>query len=221
MLGHNQPSIDSVVEENLLRGLLLSQLNCITRAVRDPRLESRHLQVLAQIIERTNGKSGMAYPGRARMAADIIYYAKGEPRHYSESTIATTTWELVKYGYLIAAKMAPEGRGRALAHYATVTPSLEDLQRQITEWCEKMRGQPRRKFPSVEKAPDVNTGVNVRTTPDVETDINVGPSDVDTGLNVRSSDVKTGVDVDAGINVRADVETGVGVTLRRVSDRNL
>jgi hypothetical protein len=213
MIGHNQISVDSAVEENLLKGVYLAQLQCITRAVRDPRLIARHLQVLAHIIERTNIKTGMAYPGRARLAADITYYVNGEARHYSEATIATTISELIECGYIIADKRAPEGKGRALAHYVTIVPSMEDLQNEIDRWCQIMKGRPRRDFPAPRPFPDVDTGINVshdkkvpKNRPDVDAAVNVSSSDVDTGI-----DVNAGVNVDAGIG--ADVDTGIGQEL--------
>src|SRR5581483_346922 len=95
-IGHNQPSFDQIAEENLLRGLYLTQLNALVRCVRDPRMSARHAQVLAEIIERTNAKTGMAYPGRARLAQDITYYVDGEPRHYSEASIASAIYDLTE-----------------------------------------------------------------------------------------------------------------------------
>lgn len=206
MIGHNQPSFDSVVEENLLRGIYLSQLNCITRAIRDPRLRARHLQVLAQIIERTNAKTGHAYPGRARLASDIVYYEIGEARHYSEASIATTISELIDCGYIIAKKMAAEGKGRALAHYTTVAPSIEDLQREITAWCESVKARPKRDFPAAKPIPDVDTRINVNT----RINVSHGAKKDVAKSNTKAPDVDDSVNDNAGINVRADVDTGIG-----------
>jgi hypothetical protein len=207
-IGDNQPSLDRIVEENRQRGLYLSQLACLTRAVGDPRLQPRHLRVLARLIEYTNAKSGMAYPGRARLARDIIYYENGEPQRYSEGTIAVTLSELGEFGFVISDRRAPEGHGRALAHYATVTPATDELQRAITAWCEDIRGQPRRKFPTGAPS-DVKTGVNVKTLPDVKTGLNLSPENrphVNTGVNVKT-DLNISPDVKTGL--RADVKTGM------------
>jgi len=161
-IGHNHPpSFDNIVAENLRRGLLLSQLHTILRAVSDPHLSGRHLQVLAQIIERTNAKSGMAYPGRARLAADITYYSHGEPKHYSVPSIANAVSDLIYWGYIVSDKRAAEGKGRALSHYATTPPSIEALRAQITAWCESIRQQPKREFPASRSA-DVDTSIDVR-----------------------------------------------------------
>lgn len=206
MFGHNQPSIDNIVEENLLRGLYLSQLNCLTRCIDDPRMRSRHRQVLAQIIQRTNVKTGFAYPGRTRLAADITYYVKGEPCHYSEATIATTISELVECGYIIADKRAAEGKGRALAHYATTSPSIEELQAEIARWCEKVKEQPKRDFPGKVSVADVDTRVNVDTVIDVDTRINVRSAKV----AISRSDVDAGVNVDTRVNVDTGVPTVTG-----------
>lgn len=195
MIGHNQPSFDQIVEENLLRGLYLSQLNAMTRAVKDPRLSARHAQVLATIIERTNSKTGMSYPGRARLAQDITYYVEGEPKHYSEASIASAIYDLTECGYIMAAKRAPVGGGRALSHYVTVAPAIDDLQAQITEWCVKVRGQPKRERPAHWRT-DVDTNINVK---------NAGENaDVDAAINVEAT-INLKSDVDAA--AAADVDT--------------
>lgn len=188
MIGHNQVSFDQIVEENLLRGIYLSQLNALSRCVRDPRMSSRHCQVLATIIERTNSKTGMAYPGRAKLAEDIVYYVNGEPQRYSEASIAKAIVELIECGYLLVDKRAPEKGGRALSHYTTVAPAVEDLQAEISIWCAKIRGQGR-KFPA--------------------TAAHTTKADGDTGVVVRQADGDTSVNVDARITVTADGDTGV------------
>jgi hypothetical protein len=206
MIGHNQPSIDSVVEENLRRGLYLAQIKTITRAVRDPRLRSLHLQVLAYIIEHTNSRSGMAYPGRARLAAEITYYnADREPKRYEPASIATAISDLIGHGYIVADKRAPEGKGRALSHYATTAPSGDELQAEIAAWCAKMRSQPKREFPGLKSTSNVDTSINITESSDVDAGISVRP-DGDTGINVND-----GIDVDTGIG--ADVDTGIGQEL--------
>jgi hypothetical protein len=206
MIGHNQPSIDSVVEENLRRGLYLSQIKTITRAVRDPRLRSLHLQALAYIIEHTNSRSGMAYPGRARLAAEITYYnAEREPKRYEPASIATAISDLIGHGYIVADKRAPEGKGRALSHYATTTPSADELQAEIAAWCAKIRSQPKREFPGLKLASNVDPRINDTESADVDTGISVRP-DGDADINVND-----GIDVDTGIG--ADVDTGVGQEL--------
>lgn len=206
-IGHNQPSIDSIVEENLLRGIYLAQLNCITRAVQDPRLSSRHLQVLAQIIERTNAKTGFAYPGRARLAADIVYYINGEPKHYTESSVATAISDLIEFGYIMAERRGVDGKGRALSHYVTKVPAKEDLEAQITAWCLKMRNQPRRKFPAPQPS-DVDINITVRTKTDGDTRVSIRKPDEDTRVNVNDGiAVRNRPDVDTGIG--SDVDTGI------------
>ena len=207
LVGHNRPTFDNIVEENLRRGIYLSQLNCITRAVRDPRITSRHLQVLAQIIERTNTKTGFAYPGRARLAADIVYYANGEAKSYSQASIATTISDLIEYGYIIADKRGVEGKGRALSHYATTAPSVEELQAEITAWCQKIRSQPQRKFPAQQSA-DVDNSINVKSGTEGDTIVSVTNSDGETRVNVDNGiTVSSETDGDAGIE--ADGDNGI------------
>ncbi len=179
-IGHNQASFDQIVEENLLRGLYLTQLNALTRCVRDPRMSARHAQVLAEIIERTNVKTGMAYPGRARLANDVTFYVHGEPQRYTERSIGQTISELIECGYIMAAKRAPVGGGRALSHYVTVAPAIEDLQAQIAEWCIKVRGQPKREHPRHWAAADDKTGIVVKN-------------------DVEKSDDNAGIDDNAGV----------------------
>ena len=158
-MGHNRAGFDNIVEENLLRGLYLVQLEALTRCVSDTEMSRRHHQVLCQIILHTNNKTGMAYPGRAHLAAEIVYYANGGAKHYSEATIATTIAELVEAGYLISTKRAAEGKGRALAHYVVTKPSLEELQARITDWCIRLRGQPKREHPASRLKADVDTRI--------------------------------------------------------------
>lgn len=204
-LGHNQPSFDQIVEENLLRGLYLTQLNALSRCVRDPRMSARHAQVLATIIERTNAKTGMAFPGRAKLASDVIYYVHGEPQHYSEASIAKTISELIDCGYIMADKRAPKGGGRALSHYVTVAPTVEDLQSQISEWCAKVRGQPKREFPAF-KPSDGDTGIVVNN--DVENPDGDTGGNVDAGITLIRSDGDTGSE--------ADGDTGIPTVTGRV-----
>lgn len=208
MIGHNQPNIDNVVEENLLRGLYLTQLEALQRCIGDPQMRRRHHQVLCQIIKHTNSKTGMAYPGRARLAQEIIYYVNGEERRYSESTIATTITELVEAGYLVYDKRAPNGKGRALAHYAVTKPTNEELQARITEWCLKLRGSPKREHPAaiLKGGADVDAGDNVNAGINLSAEMRRNSSEVDARINVRSAEVDTGVNV----NTRIDVNTRVG-----------
>jgi hypothetical protein len=212
---HNQPSFDAVVEESLLRGLYLSHLNALVSCIEDPRLSQRHRLVLAQIVQRTNAKTGIAYPGRARLASDIVFYANGEAKHYSERTIGTTIYELLEFGYLVADKRAPERGGRALSHYAITKPSLEELQQKIAEACEVIRNQARRTF-SLPNSSDDNPEVVVKGA-------SVMGADDNPGVAVRSPDTpddnppvvdNPGVD-DNPVGVSDDNPVGATVTGKR------
>jgi hypothetical protein len=160
--GHNGPppelSFDDVVAQNR-RQLYIAQLRALLSAVKDPRLIDRDVRVFAYLIEHTNNKSGLAYPGRARMAEEIVHYVNGEAQRYTEQGIANSILNLTNCGYLLSARRAPEGSGRALAHYATTAPTVEQLQAEVTKWCQRVRSQPRRRFP---KEADVTTGSDVR-----------------------------------------------------------
>ena len=99
------------------------------------------MQLLGEIIERTNTKSGMAYPGPACLSAAITYYNDDrEPQHYRQQTISNLIAELKRWGYLVQDKRGVDGRGRAVSHYATTVPSVAQLQAHIAEWCRKIRG---------------------------------------------------------------------------------
>jgi len=149
MIGHNGgPTFDDIVRDNLDRGLLLTMKETILTAIRDPRLDRRHLRVLAEVIACINSVSGSAYPSRKTIAdATARYAAEGvrETQGYSETTINKTLSELVAFGYLISTKRAVEAGGRALSIYSIRKPTTEELQDQITQWIEAVRKAPPRK----------------------------------------------------------------------------
>lgn len=162
-IGHNGgPTFDDIVRDNMDRGLLLTMKETIVTAVRDPRLDRRHLRVLAEVIACINSESGQAYPSRKAIAeATRRYEAVGvrETQGYSESGINKTLSELVSYGYLVSTKRAVEHGGRALSIYSIRRPTMEELQDQITAWIDSVRSAPRKPvFTHVGKdrtAPDV------------------------------------------------------------------
>lgn len=210
MIGHNQPSFDQIAADNVMRGIYMVQLEALIRCVHDPRTTRRHHQVMAQIIQRTNAKTGMAYPGRARLAQDIEYYVNGEAQHYSPATIAKTISELIDFQYVIQDKRAVDGRGRALSHYATRAPSVEDLQAEIAAWCDLIRGRPKREFPTLRVVADGDAGGNVRA-PElnaVEDDrVSVTGSDGDNRSNVDTGgNVSTGVKADGDTGIRQELD---------------
>lgn len=192
MIGHNQPSFDDVVQENLNRGLLLSIKNVIVAAIDDPRLDRRHLRVLALVIEHINTTSGMAYPGRKKLAADSGSYGR-EP--YTEGTVAVTIAELMQWGYLVYDKRGPESGGRALSHYTIRKPSTEDLQAEITAW---VRVQTAARLENAGKEPWKRK------------------ADVNHGVAVKNSEVKDGVHVNPSLNVRSDVNPVVSADVNPV-----
>lgn len=149
LLGHNGgPTFDDIVRDNIDRGLLLTMKETILTAIRDPRLDRRHLRVLAEVIACINSVSGNAYPSRRAIAdATARYAAEGvrDTQGYSETTINKTLSELVAFGYLISTKRAVEAGGRALSIYSIRKPTTEELQDQITQWIEAVRKAPPRK----------------------------------------------------------------------------
>ena len=208
--GHNSEiGFDAIVEENLRRGLLLTHLEVLMRAGDDPRLEKRHYRLLIKIIQRTNNETGMAFPGRKKLADDTKLYAEGVEgdKGYSESTIAKIISELIEFGYLVYERRAPEGSGRgakALAHYALAKPSVEELQQQITTYINHLRtrkppGPPniQARLPLGDMTSDDASGGNVTSQANEDGGGNVTPRrNVRSQGNVTASpppDVPTGV----------------------------
>lgn len=220
-IGHNGgPTFDDVVRDNLDRGLLLSIKEVIVEAVRDPRLERRHLRVLAEVIACINSKTGTAYPGRKALAESTRRYDPEDGHRsfsYTEAGIGKTLSELIAFGYLISTRRGVEGEGRALAHYTIRRPTVEELQDQITQWIEAQRMAPRVHPRAPDRTPSGNVttqGVVTRRDPQ-NTPLSV--SDVTSGRNVRNSDVTLAGNITPLGNVTSDVTSG-GATVTRTQE---
>lgn len=207
-IGHNSGvSLDAVVEENLRRGLLLTQRDVLMRMSRDPRVKMKHMRIIVEIIERTNSQTGLAYPGRKRIAEDtrfIIPDVLESPDPYSESSVAKVISDLIKWGYLVSERKAPREGGRAIAHYSIAIPTVEQLQQEITAYVESIRKRGKIGPPPIQTrlpfGDDVPNGRNVKSV------------DVPDGRNIRPPNVppcRNDSDVPAGRNIRSDVPTGV------------
>jgi hypothetical protein len=188
------PSLDLIAQENLRRGLCRSQLETIISAIKDPRLTRTHCRVLAGIIEHTNGSTGMAYPGRARLAAELVYFENGEQRTYSEATMRSTVSELLQWGYLAFGRRAVNGKGRALAHYVTMRPTVNQLQAEIETWCRRHRGESK-----------VSVGADHSPAPEVS-----GPTDL--------RGAKVSAKVTAKVSAQGTQELEESLTSRKGSD---
>lgn len=194
MIGHNAYSFDDVVAENLERGVLLAQRDCAARALRDPMLSQRHRVVLAEIILLANPR-GVASPRRATLA---------ERTGYTSSGIAKTVGELVEWGYVVSVRKSPAKGERALAHYAVVKPTIEELQQAITAHIDALR-----RGADVTPRGNVTPVGNVTpwgkvTPPDVTPTGNVTPGgnvtpagNVTGGGNISQPDTRGGVRPDA------------------------
>lgn len=212
-IGHNQPSFDGIVEENLRRGMLLTQRDALMRCGRDPRCGLRHIRVLCEIIEFTNIRSGVAYPGRKKIA-ERTSFGPGDVQRpdggYTEAVVAKTISELIRFGYLVQSKRAPETGGRAMSHYSLLQPSVEDLQREIESWVKSVRAADPRPLPDVTfrgnvRNADVTSRGNVTAVGNVSSEPEITKQkqddvpDVTTGSNVTTvgnvsiPDVTTGV----------------------------
>lgn len=217
-IGHNGgPTFDEIVRENQDRGLLLSMKEVIVEAVRDPRLDRRHLRVLAEVIDHINSSTGTAYPGHKTIAASLRRYnVDGTPDlGYSDQGIRNTLSDLVNFGYLVSARMAAEKGGRAMAHYTIRKPRTEDLQDMITAWIMAQRSAParphpvahaRRSLPDVTSQPDVTSDVirgdDVMPAHDImSTSSGLKPPNT----TIRPADVISRPDVTSGPDVTSDV----------------
>lgn len=132
--GNGGPTFDDIVRETLERGLLLAVKEVIVQAIRDPRLDRRHLRMLAEIVDVINSKSGVAFPGRRTLA---------ERTGYTEASVAKTISELIAFGYLISCRRQVEQGGRALAHYALRRPTREEVEDEINRFISAQRGGPK------------------------------------------------------------------------------
>ena len=173
-IGHNGgPTFDDIVRENMDRGLLLSMKEVIVEAVRDPRLDRRHLRVLAEVIDHINSSTGTSFPGHKTIAEGLRRYnVDGYPdQGYSEQGIRNTISDLVNCGYLVSVRRAGEKGGRALAHYSIRKPPRADLQEMITDWIMAQRTASARVHPMVkarhEQPSDVTQAGDVTSRRDV------------------------------------------------------
>jgi len=149
-IGHNGgPTFDDIVRDNRDRGLLLSMKEVIVEAVRDPRLDRRHLRILAEVIDHINSSTGAAYPGHKTIAQALRRYNVDgcQDQGYSDQVIRNSLSDLVAFGYLVSTRRAPEGGGRALAHYTIRKPSTAELHDIITTWVMSQRSASTRQHP--------------------------------------------------------------------------
>lgn len=236
LIGHNGgPTFDDIVRDNKDRGLLLTMKEVIVEAVRDPRLDRRHLRVLAEVIAAINTTSGTSYPGHKAISNSLRRYnvSGAADLGYSDQGIRNTLSDLVSFGYLVSTRRAAEKGGRALAHYTIRKPSVEDLQSQITEWIMAQRLAPPRQHPAVgarlasadvTTKPDVNAPCDVTSPPDVTQGHDVmsaddikprfGVSACQTAAN-DPSDVTSSPDVTSRPDVTSDVTSPVPTVTRR------
>jgi hypothetical protein len=196
-LGHNQPSFDEIVQENLKQGILWAQRDSLVRVIRDPKLTTRHRIILAEIIMATNRKTGVAFPGRAYLA---------EATGYSETTVSTAIWDLSEAGYLASERRAPERGRRALAHYAVIKPTVEELQAAITAHVIELRKQREESRSRVRNGdrlwrPEFNPAVEHRN-----------GAEINPGIKVNGADFNPVVEVNRG----ADFNPVVGADFNPV-----
>ena len=207
-IGHNGgPSFDDVVRENLERGFLLVIKEVIVQAIRDPRLDRRHLRVLAEVIDFLNSSSMTAYPGRKKLTEQASVHHVQKP--YTEPGIAKTISELITFGYLISTKRQGEPGGRALSHYTIRKPTQEELQDEITAFITMQRATPKSsRYASATKA-DVTCVGNVTSVGEPVGNVTRVPvvrvADVTPVGDVTRPDVTPVGNVTCGGNVTSDV----------------
>lgn len=177
-IGHNGYSFDDVVAENLERGVYWAQRDALIRIIRDPAMSNRHEIVLAEIVAMTNAETGACYPGRRHLS---------ETTGYTEGTIATTIKELVAAGYIVSTRKAPEPGSRALAHYAVVKPTVDDLRAAVDAHIAAIRAaNTRSKEPSQIWA-KVNPVIHLRKS-DVNPVVHVNGTEVKPVLHVNETE---------------------------------
>lgn len=226
-IGHNGgPTFDDIVRENLDRGSLITIKEVIIEAVRDPRLERRHLRVLAEIIDCMNTQTGVAFPGRKALAekvrqGDLRLFPDHPSPGYSEPGIAKSISELISFGYVVATKRGAEGGGRALSHYTIRKPTTDELQAFITEFIVAQRRTEKAAKWGKNRPADVTSRGNVTSDDgpggNVTPAVSVRPSDVTPVGNVSSHDGDPAGNVTPVSNVTSDV-TPVVPTVTRVRE---
>lgn len=211
MIGHNGYSFDDVVAENLERGIYWAQRDALIRIIRDPEMGSRHEIVLAEIVAMTNTETGTCYPGRKWLA---------EATGYTEGTIATTIKELVAANYLVSTRRAPDGGTRALAHYAIVKPTVDELRAAVDAHIASIRAtNVRTKEPSTRWA-DVKSVVHI-TKADVNPVVHLRHPDVNPVVHVNSPNVNPVIHVNemvADAKPKADVNPVVTTVTSSLSN---
>src|SRR5262245_61848022 len=209
------PSFDQIVQENLERGLYLTQRDALIAVVRDPRCEPRHSRVLAEIIARMNVKTGVAYPGHRSLSRDTKTLPTGQiydEGGYTERGVGKTIQELTKFGYLVQTQRAPEHGGRALSHYTLARPSVEDLQREITAHIESIRAkQPSRFLAQLLPDTDEHT-VAVPVDDTSEGVVNGPPGGTNEGVASASGDTCVGGATNEGVANRYTPVMDAGYT---------
>jgi hypothetical protein len=198
MIGHNGYSFDDVVAENLERGVYWAQRDALIRIIRDPAMSNRHEIVLAEIVAMTNTETGSCYPGRRHLS---------EATGYTEGTIATTIKELVAAGYIVSTRKAPEPGARALAHYAVVKPTADELRAAVDAHIAAIRASNTRAKEPSERWPKVKPVIHLRN-PDVDPVVHVNGSEVNPAIHVNEAKVKPVVHVnepEKGLCSKADV----------------
>lgn len=177
-IGHNGYSFDDVVTENLERGVYWAQRDALIRIIRDPAMSNRHEVVLAEIVAMTNTETGACYPGRRHLS---------EATGYTEGTIATTIKELVAAGYIVSTRKAPEPGARALAHYAVIKPTVEELRSAVDAHIAAIRAANTRAKEPSQRWSEVKPVIHLRKT-DVNPVIHVNDAEVKTVVHVNEQE---------------------------------
>lgn len=227
-IGHNGgPTFDDQARENQDIGVLICMKEVIVAAVRDPRLDRRHLRVLAEVIHHMNNATSIAYPGYRAIADGTRRYDDPDADMtfgYTEGGVRNTLSELVALGYLVTTRRAPEKGARALAHYTIRKPTTEELQGQITAWIMAQRSASRRPFPKgMRRASNVTCAPDVTSPHDISANVRCRddntPPDVRPRSDIRPPDVRSGSDVNSGDDIRPDVRCDVRSGIPTVTSR--
>jgi hypothetical protein len=214
--GHNGPSFDDIVRENLDRGFHLSTSETAWTAIDDLRVSRFQLRVLRAIARHLNSVTGVAFPGRKLLAEQL---------GCSEGVVGNAISGLIAFGYLVSERRQPQPGSRPLAHYALTRPSVEELQAEIAKFIEqkKSKSQPgwRPTWASnVTPVCDV-TKSNVTPVCDVKISDVTPVYDVRGGNVTSVYDVTNGSDVTNGGDVRGgNVTHGYGTVTGRKKEED-
>jgi hypothetical protein len=149
------PSYDDVVQAHHELGTLVAQRDMLLRALADDRLHRVHRSILKSIVV-AMGDGVEGCPSLSWLSS-----ATG----YGSQVIKNHVGELVRWGFLQTARRAPDGGGRAVAHYTPALQSLEELRAEIRRHIEQLERRPVQRTWGAEVTPGYDLSISKVTSP--------------------------------------------------------